>query len=112
LLQTIYQAFDAVAVRRKVFKVETVGMSKTTDFVLSISEPFITDMTYLWSLSPPGDSYVAVAGIPNPQQTHAVIICRFAWECLVKFNETVKEMEVELVSLEQRRKKIRLLCVQ
>jgi hypothetical protein len=45
-----------------------------------------------------GDSYVAVAGIPNPQPTHAVIISRFAWECLLRFNEVVKEMEVELVS--------------
>ncbi|KAG7341693.1 PAS domain containing protein [Nitzschia inconspicua] len=67
LLQTIYQAFDAIALRRKVFKVETVG-----------------------------DSYVAVAGIPDPQPTHAVIIARFAWDCHVKFNELVKEMEVEL----------------
>jgi hypothetical protein len=41
-----------------------------------------------------------VAGIPNPQSTHAVIICRFAWECLIKFNETVKELEVELVRQE------------
>ncbi|KAG7358626.1 PAS domain containing protein [Nitzschia inconspicua] len=67
LLQTIYQAFDAIALRRKVFKVETVG-----------------------------DSYVAVAGIPDPQPTHAVIIARFAWDCHIKFNELVKEMEVEL----------------
>ncbi|KAG7358992.1 family 3 adenylate cyclase [Nitzschia inconspicua] len=67
LLQTIYQAFDVIALRRKVFKVETVG-----------------------------DSYVAVAGIPDSQPTHAVIISRFAWDCLVKFNELVKELEVEL----------------
>jgi hypothetical protein len=47
LLQTLYQAFDAIAKRRRVFKVETVG-----------------------------DSYVAVTGLPEPQHNHAVIMAR------------------------------------
>ena len=45
LLQTIYGEFDAIAKRRKVFKVETIG-----------------------------DCYVAVAGLPSPQSAHAVSI--------------------------------------
>lgn len=47
LLQTIYQNFDKIAKRRKVFKVETIG-----------------------------DSYVAVTGLPEPQANHAVIMAR------------------------------------
>jgi hypothetical protein len=47
LLQTVYQAFDAIAKRRRVFKVETIG-----------------------------DSYVAVTGLPEAQPNHAVIMAR------------------------------------
>ncbi|CAB9526247.1 Receptor-type guanylate cyclase gcy [Seminavis robusta] len=49
LLENLYGAFDAVAKRRKVFKVETIG-----------------------------DCYVAVTGIPEPQKNHASIMARFA----------------------------------
>lgn len=58
LLQTVYQAFDALAKKHKVFKVETIG-----------------------------DSYVAVTGLPNEQPRHAVLMARFAWECLEKFRK-------------------------
>jgi class 3 adenylate cyclase len=47
LLQTVYQVFDAVAKRLRVFKVETIG-----------------------------DSYVAVTGLPEAQPNHAVIMAR------------------------------------
>lgn len=43
LLQAVYQAFDKVAKRRKVFKVETIG-----------------------------DSYVAVTGLPGMYSCHLV----------------------------------------
>jgi hypothetical protein len=55
LLQTVYQAFDKIAKRRKVFKVETIG-----------------------------DSYVAVTGLPEPQANHAIIMARLVptcWTC-------------------------------
>ena len=55
LLETVYHAFDKIAKRRRVFKVETVG-----------------------------DCYVAVAGLPDPCPDHAVVMARFANECLVK----------------------------
>ena len=67
LLQAVYQAFDILAKRRKVFKVETIG-----------------------------DSYVAVTGLPEPQPNHAVIMARFAWECLVKMGEVVSGLETTL----------------
>jgi class 3 adenylate cyclase len=67
LLQTVYQAFDSVANRRKVFKVETIG-----------------------------DSYVAVTGLPEPQEKHAMIMARFASECMQQMNKIVRELEVSL----------------
>ena len=49
LLETLYRAFDEIARRRGVFKVETIG-----------------------------DCYVAVAGLPEPRRDHAVVMVRFA----------------------------------
>lgn len=42
-----------IAKRRRVFKVEVVG-----------------------------DCYVAVCGLPDPRADHAVVICKFAMECV------------------------------
>jgi len=53
LLETLYGAFDAIAKRRRVFKVETIG-----------------------------DCYVAVTGLPKPRPDHAIVMCRFATDCL------------------------------
>lgn len=52
LLETIYGAFDSVAKRRGVYKVETIG-----------------------------DSYVAVAGLPDRRADHAIVMARFARDC-------------------------------
>jgi hypothetical protein len=67
LLQNVYQAFDTIANRRRVFKVETIG-----------------------------DSYVAVTGLPEPQKSHAVIMAKFAGECLLKMNQVTRDLEVVL----------------
>jgi Adenylate and Guanylate cyclase catalytic domain len=67
LLQTIYNAFDHIAKRRRVFKVETIG-----------------------------DCYLAVTGLPEPQANHALIMARFAYECRQKMNELAREMSVTL----------------
>ena len=67
LLETVYSAFDAIAKRRRVFKVETVG-----------------------------DCYVAVTGLPEARKDHALVMARFARECLDKFNELAKALEIKL----------------
>jgi Adenylate and Guanylate cyclase catalytic domain len=54
LLQNLYQAFDILAKKRNVFKVETIG-----------------------------DCYVAVTGVPEPQEQHAVVMARFVFDCQV-----------------------------
>lgn len=67
LLETIYRAFDMIAKRRRVFKVETIG-----------------------------DCYVAVCGLPDPRKDHFSVMCRFAQDCLNAMNSLVKELEVQL----------------
>ncbi len=64
LLETLYSAFDRIASRLGVFKVETVG-----------------------------DCYVAVTGLPEPQEDHAVIMAIFAKECLSSMRELTKSLE-------------------
>jgi class 3 adenylate cyclase len=67
LLETIYGAFDKAAMKRGVFKIETIG-----------------------------DCYVAVAGLPEPREDHAVVMVKFAFECLLKMGELTKNLESTL----------------
>jgi class 3 adenylate cyclase len=67
LLETIYGAFDELAKRRRIFKVETVG-----------------------------DCYVAVSGIPEAREDHAIAMAKFARDCLYKMKCLTKILEVKL----------------
>ncbi|CAJ1967128.1 unnamed protein product [Cylindrotheca closterium] len=67
LLETIYGAFDKIAYRHNVFKIETVG-----------------------------DCFVAVAGLPEPNKQHALCVAKFARDCLKKMKELVVMLEVTL----------------
>lgn len=37
-----------------------------------------------------------MAGLPEPRADHAVVMAKFAKECLDKFNELVKQLEISL----------------
>jgi class 3 adenylate cyclase len=67
LLEQIYNSFDAIAKKKRIFKVETIG-----------------------------DCYVAAAGLPEPREDHAVAMARFAHDCRLKMNSVVKKLEVLL----------------
>jgi len=67
LLQTVYGSFDRIAKRRHVFKVETIG-----------------------------DCYVAVTGLPDPQEDHALRMAKFAHECKEKFKDVVEKLKLSL----------------
>eukprot|EP00980_Cylindrotheca_fusiformis_P028130 scaffold22583_cov106-Cylindrotheca_fusiformis.AAC.1 len=67
LLETIYGAFDKIAYRHNVFKVETVG-----------------------------DCYVSAVGLPEPVDKHAVVACKFARACKTKMKEVTLKLEVSL----------------
>ncbi|KAG7351796.1 family 3 adenylate cyclase [Nitzschia inconspicua] len=67
LLESIYKEFDRIAKKRRVFKVEVVG-----------------------------DCYVAVCGLPDPRKKHAVVMAKFAADCMAAMSLTVKKLEKEL----------------
>lgn len=67
LLESIYSEFDAVAKRRRVYKVEVVG-----------------------------DCYVAVCGLPDPRKNHAVVMAKFAMSCLDRLDVTTQKLMAEL----------------
>jgi hypothetical protein len=43
-----------------------------------------------------GDSYVAVTGLPNPREDHAVVMVKFARDCRQQFNELCSILESSL----------------
>ncbi|KAG7371467.1 adenylate cyclase [Nitzschia inconspicua] len=67
LLESLYAAFDAFARKRKVFKVETIG-----------------------------DCYVAVTGIPHPRKDHAVLMAKFARDCMTVMHDVLGRLETNL----------------
>ncbi|CAB9520226.1 Receptor-type guanylate cyclase gcy [Seminavis robusta] len=67
LLETLYQRFDYIAKKRRVFKVETVG-----------------------------DCYVAVCGLPEPRRDHSAAMCRFGRDILAAMNVLTNELVVTL----------------
>eukprot|EP00934_Nitzschia_sp_Nitz4_P004508 Nitzschia sp. Nitz4//scaffold87_size112219//63226//66821//NITZ4_004078-RA/size112219-augustus-gene-0.60-mRNA-1//-1//CDS//3329559381//4498//frame0 len=67
LLESLYGTFDKLATRRGVFKVETIG-----------------------------DSYVAVAGLPDPRRDHAVVMAKFAQDCHIHMRKLVSKLSVSL----------------
>lgn len=67
MLESLYGAFDKIALRRRVFKVETIG-----------------------------DCYNAVTGLPKPQKNHAIIMARFAGDIREKANSIFRDAELTL----------------
>ena len=67
LLECIYGAFDKIAYRHGVFKVETVG-----------------------------DLYIGVAGLPEERDDHAMVVAKFARDCVHKMSELTRKLEVTL----------------
>jgi class 3 adenylate cyclase len=67
LLETLYNEYDKLAKKYKIFKVETIR-----------------------------DCYVAVSGLPEPRDDHAVLMARFAHDALVQMRKSVQQLEVSL----------------
>jgi class 3 adenylate cyclase len=67
LLESIYQSFDEATFKYGIFKVETIG-----------------------------DCYVAVTGVPDARDDHAVAMTRFAFDCVRRFKKVTKRLEQQL----------------
>lgn len=63
LLESLYALFDRIALKRGVFKVETIG-----------------------------DCYMAVTGLPEPDPQHAVTMCKFASEAARSLVDLLAEL--------------------
>jgi len=46
----------------------------------------------MFCLNRTGDCYVAVTGVPKPQMGHAVIMTRFANDCLIKMRSVIIDL--------------------
>ena len=66
-MEHIYLAFDKLAYRHGVFKVEVVG-----------------------------DCYVAVAGLPDTRDDHAIAAARFAKDCIRTLRKLTQQLELVL----------------
>ena len=97
LLETIYHSFDQIARRRGVFKVETIGKMVATSFIHQ-KDHLVPNLTMVCCLLPisTGDCYVAVTGLPDPCDDHAVVMCKFARDCIKAMDILTKKLEVTL----------------
>lgn len=97
LLERIYGAFDAIAKRKKVFKVrETTPLGGIVRFHVCLLTALLQHE--IRQVETIGDCYVAVTGLPNTQPRHAVIMVRFAADCLKKMQELTEELATTLGS--------------
>ena len=67
LLERVYASFDALGKKHEVFKVETIG-----------------------------DCYMAACGLPEKRDDHAVVLARFAKDCVKKMKQLVQQLVPEL----------------
>jgi class 3 adenylate cyclase len=98
LLECIYRAFDMIAKSQRVYKVRPfVPSPRATDEV-----PWLTPIhangsnMNIIQVETIGDSYVAVAGLPDPRRDHAVAMARFARDIMAKMKVLVRKLEVVL----------------
>jgi hypothetical protein len=91
LLERVYSAFDEIADRLKVFKVETIG-----DCYVAVVRPFLSVVP-----PPPPQKRIifmiflfcfSQTGVPEPQDDHAIIMAKCACEILSKMINLTQDL--------------------
>jgi class 3 adenylate cyclase len=91
LLEAVFAKFDEIASRRRVFKVWPSNAAP-----IALVHDMANNMSWLLQVETVGDCYVAVSGLPEPRKDHALVMARFARDCLYSFNTVVKQLETTL----------------
>jgi class 3 adenylate cyclase len=103
LLETLYRSFDVIAKKLKVFKGSYLVCREVTQVIVGtlMFQPFspmlfFQSSPFLLLVETIGDCYMAVTGLPNPDDAHAVHMARFAYQCLVGMKDLTRELEAML----------------
>jgi hypothetical protein len=112
LLETLYSAFDEIADRRKVFKVERIGdcyVAVVRRWSVCVTGPLhhpslphpSNPPVLMYILSPDGARSLFVVGfsqtgLPEPQEDHAAVMVKFARDILSKMVNLTREFSADL----------------
>ena len=96
LLEAVYNSFDSIARKRKVFKVETIGDCYVGTFELEFSS-----LLRFCNIPPHGlcniqKMKIAVCGLPELDPDHALTMTRFAKDCMYKMWTLSRQLEETL----------------
>jgi len=104
LLETLYGAFDEIAKRRSVFKVETIGdcyLAICGMFVMLCAVFFFFRLKAYPSCLPSSAARAYhsfnLLGCPTPNDRHALVMTRFAAECMSKMDQVILEELVDVL---------------
>jgi hypothetical protein len=94
----LYHSFDKLCRKYRIFKVETIGyvMLFVIDSCMMPSHALPKLLTPFTSLFWRRDCYVAVSGLPEFTENHAVDMARYAQEIMIQMHKIVKQLEVAL----------------
>ena len=93
LLETIYRSFDEIAYVH--FEHDSTE-SRLSPSHSSHLFPPLSHRRRVFKVETVGDCYVAVTGLPDPRKDHAVVMARFAYDCMARMHTLVKRLEEHL----------------
>ena len=97
LLESMYSAFDKLAYRHGVFKVRRGDIRRNHPIpCFYFSQLLLIHFLHKIKVETVGDVYIGVAGLPEEREDHAIVVARFARDCVHKTFELTRKLEVTL----------------